>query len=53
MNLSPNSDQLRPTSVQLKIIQYANIISNDSPANHSYQSMRGRRQRRQFKLLVE
>ena len=47
INLSPNSDPLRPTSVQFSIIKYVYIISHDSSAPHSYHPTMGRRQRRQ------
>ena len=43
----PNSSRLRGTSVQPRVIPYANTISHDSPAHHSYHPTRARRHRRQ------
>ena len=52
INLSPNSDQIRPTSLQLRIIEYANMMCHDSPAPHSYHPTMGRRQRRQPIIII-
>ena len=47
MKFRPSSNQLVPTSCQLRVVQYARTISHDSPAPHSYHPTMGRRQRRQ------